>query len=697
MALNLKKIGAKIGPLTKTYDWKDLVMYGLGVGAGYDDLSYCYEDGLKAVPSFGAAVAFPFLTESGLAADVNPAGLLHGEQDVIFHNPIPPKGTLTTQGKIRGMFDKGKEKGALLITQADTYHDSGQKLFTNIFTLFCRLDGGFGGANIPPEEVEFPDRAPDMEDLVTPTVNQPLLYRLSGDVYPLHADTKFAQVSGFDRPIMHGLCTQGYACRILIENLFPGQPERMKRLRVRFSRPLYPGTPILIQIWKTEENKALFRVVNKDTGDIAIDRGIVEWISEAESELRAKQTGIRFDGQTAIITGSGGGLGKAYALAYAERGANVVVNDVSADNAQKVVDEIEAMGAKAVVSTDSVDTPEGGRAIVDKAISTFGKVDVLVNNAGILRDKSFAKMEPADFDQVLSVHLKGAYNVTRPAFINMRENNFGRIIMTASAAGLFGNFGQANYSSAKAGCIGLMNTLELEGDRNDIKVNTIAPVAATNMTDGLMPEDLFSKVKPECVAPMVLYLTSELCSESGKIFNAGMGYFGRTAVVMGPGIGIGEAGDIPTVEDIQANWRAINNLKGAKECHDTNLSVGPMLEAFDPKSAEDEGDEKLTVQTVLAQLPEVMDAGEAEGVDVVFQFKLSGADGGDYNVSIAGGECSVAEGEHVNATVTMKMDAEDFPGLMTGKLNGMQAFTTGKLKIEGDMVKSQLVEKLFKF
>jgi NAD(P)-dependent dehydrogenase (short-subunit alcohol dehydrogenase family)/acyl dehydratase/putative sterol carrier protein len=697
MAINLKKIGAKVGPLTKTYDWKDLVTYGLGVGAGYEDLAYCYEDGIKAIPSYAAAVAFPFLTDSGLAAEVNPAGLLHGEQDIVFHNPIPPKGTLTTQGKIKGAYDKGKDKGAILITEADTFHDSGQKLFTNKFTLFCRLDGGFGGPNVPPEEADFPDRAPDLEEAVTPAKDQPLLYRLSGDVYPLHADTKFAQMSGFDRPIMHGLCTMGYACRLLIKNLFPDQPERMKRLRVRFSKPLYPGTPISIQIWKTGDQKALFRVVNNEKGEIAIDRGIVEWISEAESELKAKQTGIRFDGQTAVITGAGGGLGKAYALAFADRGANVVVNDVGAENAEKVVAEIKALGADAVASTDSVDTVEGGQAIVNKAISTFGKVDILVNNAGILRDKSFAKMEAEDFDRVIGVHLKGAYNVTRPAFLNMRENGYGRIVMTASAAGLFGNFGQANYSSAKAGCIGLMNTLELEGDRYDIKVNTIAPVAATQMTDGLMPEDLFAKVKPECVAPMVLYLTSELCKESGQIFNAGMGYFGRTAILMGPGIGIGEAGEVPSVEDIHENWRAINNLKGAKECHDTNLSVGPMLEAFEPKGADDGGEEELTVTGVLEMLPEVMDAGEAEGVDVVFQFKLSGSGGGDWNVTVAGGECTVAEGEHASATVTMKMAAEDFPDLMTGKLNGMQAFTTGKLKIEGDMVKSQLVDKLFKF
>jgi putative sterol carrier protein len=330
-------------------------------------------------------------------------------------------------------------------------------------------------------------------------------------------------------------------------------------------------------------------------------------------------------------------------------------------------------------------------------VKAFGKVDILVNNAGILRDKSLVKMEPEDFDQVLSVHLKGAYNVTRPAFLKMRENGYGRIVMTASAAGLFGNFGQSNYSAAKMGVIGLMNTLKIEGEAADIKVNTVAPVAATQMTQGLMPDDLFSKVKPECVAPLVLYLTSELCNESGKIFNAAMGYFGRTAVVSGPGIGLGDAQTVPTVEDIHDNWKAINNMKDAREFWDTNVSLSPMLEAFEPKKAADTGKEEMTVQRVFEMLPEVLQKNEAEGVEVVFLFKLSGPGGGDWHVSVKGGDCEVVAGTHDNATVTLKLSAEEFPGLMTGKLNAMKAFTSGKLKIEGEIVKSQLLTKLFKF
>jgi 3-hydroxy-3-methylglutaryl CoA synthase/NAD(P)-dependent dehydrogenase (short-subunit alcohol dehydrogenase family)/putative sterol carrier protein len=423
-------------------------------------------------------------------------------------------------------------------------------------------------------------------------------------------------------------------------------------------------------------------------------KGIPQPPTEEESKMESQ---IRFDDRVAIITGAGGGLGKAYALSFADRGAKIVVNDVSADNAQAVVKEIEAMGGQAIACTDSVATVEGGQAIVTKAVETFGKVDIVVNNAGILRDKSFVKMEAADFDAVLDVHLKGAYNVTRPAFMNMRENGYGRIVMTASAAGMFGNFGQANYSAAKMGLIGMMNTLELEGEKSNIKVNTIAPVAATQMTDGLMPEDLFAKTKPECVAPMVLFLCSDKCPVSGNIYNAGMGYFGRTAVMAGPGIGIGEAGDIPAVEDVYKKMESISSLEGAKEFKDTNLSVGPMLEAFAPKADDSGGeDDGLTPVKIFEQIPDAFQAGEAEGIEVVFQFLLSGTKGGEWHVVVQSGTCEVVEGAHGSPSVTLKMADDDFPALMTGKLNGMQAFTTGKLKIEGDIVKSQLVEKLFK-
>ncbi|MBW1943501.1 MAG: MaoC family dehydratase N-terminal domain-containing protein, partial [Deltaproteobacteria bacterium] len=377
MALNLNSIGKKIGPLTKEYSWKDVVLYAMGVGAGFDDLEYCFEHRLKVIPSFSIGSVFDFLASVGLDSEADLAGILHGEQDIIFHNPIPIEGTLSTEGEITHIYDKGPDKGALVKAEADTYHSNGQKLFTNIFTLFCRLDGGFGGEDAPKEIMAFPDRPPDFEEKALPPADQPLLYRLSGDIFQLHVDPDFAKASGFEKPIMHGLCTHGYACRAVIKHLFPGEPERMTRFRVRFSRPIYPGVPMHTRIWKEEEGKAFFRVINGESGEVVIDRGIVEWMDRKEMEKRAGRQGIRFDDRVAIVTGAGAGLGRVYALELAKRGARVVVNDLggardgigetSARAADAVVEEIRALGGEAVPCYDSVATVEGGEAIVNTA------------------------------------------------------------------------------------------------------------------------------------------------------------------------------------------------------------------------------------------------------------------------------------------------------------------------------------------
>jgi NAD(P)-dependent dehydrogenase (short-subunit alcohol dehydrogenase family) len=172
-------------------------------------------------------------------------------------------------------------------------------------------------------------------------------------------------------------------------------------------------------------------------------------------------------------------------------------------------------------------------------------VDVLINNAGILRDRTLVKMEPESWDGVMDVHLKGVYNVTRPAFARMREQGYGRIVLTSSAAGLYGNFGQTNYSAAKMGLVGFMNTLKLEGEKHEIKVNTVAPIAGTRLTEGVLPPEMFEKLRPEFVSPLVLYLCSEDCGENGMIFNAGMGYFNRVGIVTGPGVRIGDGSTFP--------------------------------------------------------------------------------------------------------------------------------------------------------
>ncbi len=221
MALNLDALGKKIGPFTKDYTWKDAVLYALGVGAGFSDLEYCYEKDLKVIPSFGITTLYDFMPQLATTSDVNMAGVLHGEQELIFHNPIPPEGTLTTEGAIKHYYDKGKDKGALIVAEFETSHSNGQKLFTSIVTVFARLDGGFGGENAPAKEVVFPDRDPDFVVEGKPSADQPLIYRLSGDVFQLHVDREFAEMAGFEKPIMHGLCTHGIRLPFSDSNFCP--------------------------------------------------------------------------------------------------------------------------------------------------------------------------------------------------------------------------------------------------------------------------------------------------------------------------------------------------------------------------------------------------------------------------------------------------------------------------------------------
>ncbi len=319
------------------------------------------------------------------------------------------------------------------------------------------------------------------------------------------------------------------------------------------------------------------------------DRGFVNYFWKATPVPGARElmNRITFDGQVAVVTGAGGGLGRAYALELASRGARVVVNDFggtrdgagSGDSspADRVVEEIRRMGGQAVANYDNVATVEGGENIVRSALDAFGTLDILVNNAGILRDKSFTKMEPDAWDAVMAVHLDGAYHVTRPAFAVMKEKGYGRIVMTTSAAGLYGNFGQTNYAAAKMALVGLMNTLKLEGAKYDIRVNTVAPLAASRLTEDILPPDMFQKMKPELVAPLVVYLCSDRCSETGTIFNTGMGCVNRAAVMTGPGAAIGDLEHPPTPEQIHENWDRINAMEDAKPLADLTSALMDLM------------------------------------------------------------------------------------------------------------------------
>ena len=262
---------------------------------------------------------------------------------------------------------------------------------------------------------------------------------------------------------------------------------------------------------------------------------------------------IDLNGRVAIVTGAGGGLGRAHALLLASRGAQLIVNDLG-DAADAVVAEIVAAGGKARAAKCSVADADAVQAMADSVLAEFGRIDILVNNAGILRDKSFAKMELADFRLVLEVHLMGSANCTRAVWNVMREQQYGRIVMTTSCSGLFGNFGQANYAAAKMGLVGLMQTLGIEGEKHNIRVNCLAPTGATRMMEGILPPEQLSKFKPELVSPAVLALVSEQ-APNRAILSAGAGSFELVQLAMTQGIALGEAA---SAEDILQQWSALS-------------------------------------------------------------------------------------------------------------------------------------------
>jgi len=273
---------------------------------------------------------------------------------------------------------------------------------------------------------------------------------------------------------------------------------------------------------------------------------------------------IRYDDRVAVVTGAGGGLGKTYALMLASRGASVVVNDLGGATdgtgagtsmADEVVKEITEAGGKAVANYDSVSTPEGGEGIIQTAVDSFGKVDIVINNAGILRDKTFAKLEPENLEAVIDVHLKGAFFVTQPAYRVMKENNYGRIVFAASGAGIFGNFGQTNYGAAKMGLVGLSNVLSVEGAKNNIKCNVIAPIAKTRLTEQLLGP-IADALDPEYVTPLVAYLVSEECELTHEIFDVGGGRYARIFIGLAPGW-TAPKGGAPTIEQIRDNMDTI--------------------------------------------------------------------------------------------------------------------------------------------
>ena len=294
---------------------------------------------------------------------------------------------------------------------------------------------------------------------------------------------------------------------------------------------------------------------------------------------------MRFDGRVAVVTGAGNGVGRSYAREFALRGAQVVVNDLggatdgtgsSESAASQVVAEIEAAGGQAAASFDSVATREGGERIVATALDRFGRCDILVANAGILRDRSFPKLSAEELDAVLGVHLMGAFYTAQPAFRQMKEQGGGKIVLTSSSSGLFGNFGQANYSAAKLGIVGLMRTLSIEGGRSNIQANCIAPAASTRLT-GNENTDENGPSAPKRVAPLVVALCHESCEITGETFMAGSNWFTRCFMAQGRGWAAAADADV-TAEELAAHWDEVRATDDFREVDNALVSLARLAE-----------------------------------------------------------------------------------------------------------------------
>ncbi len=344
---------------------------------------------------------------------------------------------------------------------------------------------------------------------------------------------------------------------------------------------------------------------------------------------------LRFDGRVAIITGAGGGLGRAYALLLASRGASIVVNDLgggmhgdgaSQSAADRVVDEIIAAGGEAVANYDSV---EHGERIVQTALDQFGRVDILINNAGILRDTSFHKMTDEDWEKIYRVHLYGSYKVTHAAWPHLRDQGYGRIVNTSSAAGLYGNFGQANYSSAKLGLIGLANSLAVEGRKRNVLVNSIAPLAGSRLTETILPPEMIAALKPEYVAPLVAWLCHEDNADTGEIFEVGAGWFSRVRWQRSRGVFL-PLGRPPTPEDVAERWDEIQDFSDATYPETPMDSFAPVVENLQrSRGAEERGSGGEEEQRSIGAAAE---SGPLSAVGYPFEPKAVTYDEGDLSL-----------------------------------------------------------------
>jgi len=428
---------------------------------------------------------------------------------------------------------------------------------------------------------------------------------------------------------------------------------------------------------------------------------------------------LRFDGKVAIVTGAGGALGKAYALMLASRGCSVVVNDLGVplnatgsdkSPAQMVVDKIKQMGGKAVANFDSV---VDGEKIVQAAIDAFGRIDIVINNAGILRDVSFHKMTNEQWEIIHNVHLFGAYKVTRAAWPYIKDQKYGRIIMTSSAAGVYGNFGQANYSSAKLGLLGLSNTLAKEGEKLNIRCNTIAPLAGSRMTETVLPPDLVQALSPEYVAPVVCYLCHESCPSNGELFELGAGWVSKIRLQRTKGHTFPLSNF--SVESVRNEWSKIVDFKQSDyprtpqdsfavvvENLKTANSSSPAPSSSSTSSSSPSSSSEFKSVAIFDQLNSIIksDSKIVREVDAVLVYSINNKKIGKnitFTVDLKNGSGSVYEGTpKTPADTTFTLEDEDFVQMITQQSNPQKLFLEGKIKLKGNIGKAMTFEKALK-
>lgn len=428
-----------------------------------------------------------------------------------------------------------------------------------------------------------------------------------------------------------------------------------------------------------------------------------------------------FDGRVAIITGSGGALGSEYAKLLASRGCTVVVNDLDKKRVDAVVDYIVRNGGKAVANYNRV---EDGNAIIKETIEKFGRVDILINNAGFLRDKSLTKMTDDEWDQIMSVHLKGAFIMIRAAWPHMRNQAYGRIVSTGSSAGLFGNFGQANYSAAKMGLVGLSNTLAVEGSKYNICSNVIIPIAASQLTADIIPEQLQGRLSPVYVAPVVAYLCHENCKETGSIFEAAGGWVAHHQLNRSKGK---VYDDVMTLETIHNDWKSIKNMDGGAHFNNITEHFSAIMESLESvkpaqqqqvvelKAAGNEQNQANSDDAIFKSIPtsgfkcdllfNIIDYRMKEEPELIEQLKAVF----QYNITQNGKHVTTwtADTKHdlavynseprnnIKPDCTVTVDDDDFVKIMVGKLNPQRAFIMGKLNIKGNVLLLQKLNTLW--